>query len=524
MNRSAWWFTGAAVAAAWSLDLLFWKKPVGINVLIWVMILLAGAALLAWQEKVRPSRWSYALAAVVLAGAIFSVVRAEPFTRLANIGLALGCVALMAATFTTGSWINFPLRAYIGSGFQLLGNSLIRAPELARTDTVQEGEAPVKTSAWRQIAPVLRGLLLALPVVFVLGALLSSADMVFSKSLGDLLRNFDLNRIGEYLFRLFYILVFAYAFAGLYLGALRPKSTAPLPDPAQPAIKPFLGFTETAVVLLCVDLLFLFFVVIQFRYLFGGQANITAAGFSYSEYARRGFGELVWVAVLSLMLYVGLATVGKQAAGGQRRFFTAAAVLLVALVIVILASALQRLLLYEQAYGFSRLRTYTHVFIFWLAALLAAVIALELLRRRGRFALALLLMTFGFTLTLGVINIDGFIARQNIQLAAQSGKELDASYLNTLSADAVPTLLRAYDDASLSAEIHQRLGAVLACRASAFAAAKGKSWAGFHFAENNAATALQSRDWSAYPLVNEKTGKSIQMDTDSLYCSSLSID
>ena len=51
------------------------------------------------------------------------------------------------------------------------------------------------------------------------------------------------------------------------------------------------------------------------------------------------------------------------------------------LVIVMLISAYQRLVLYEMAYGFSRLRTYTHVFMIWLGLLLITVVILEITRR-----------------------------------------------------------------------------------------------------------------------------------------------
>ncbi len=87
----------------------------------------------------------------------------------------------------------------------------------------------------------------------------------------------------------------------------------------KPILAPFLGFTESTVVLIAVDLLFALFVFIQFRYLFGGQANITPVGYTYSEYARRGFGELVAVAFLSLGLILGLGAYtppcGPRAAG-----------------------------------------------------------------------------------------------------------------------------------------------------------------------------------------------------------------
>ena len=55
--------------------------------------------------------------------------------------------------------------------------------------------------------------------------------------------------------------------------------------------------------LVVVDLLFLAFVLVQFRYLFGGAELVRGlTGMSYADYARRGFFELVAVAALSLPL------------------------------------------------------------------------------------------------------------------------------------------------------------------------------------------------------------------------------
>jgi hypothetical protein len=44
-------------------------------------------------------------------------------------------------------------------------------------------------------------------------------------------------------------------------------------------------------VLSSVVVLFSAFVIIQFQYFFGGAANISIEGYTYAEYARRGFGE-----------------------------------------------------------------------------------------------------------------------------------------------------------------------------------------------------------------------------------------
>ena len=121
--------------------------------------------------------------------------------------------------------------------------------------------------------------------------------------------------------------------------------------------------------------------VIQFQYFFGGQTNIGVQGYTYAEYARRGFGELVAVAFFSLLLFLGLSAIVKRQNPAQRWVFSGLGLGMVALVGVMLVSAFQRLLLYEAAYGFSRLRMYTHVFMIWLGLLLAVVVVLEILRR-----------------------------------------------------------------------------------------------------------------------------------------------
>src|SRR6185369_16696657 len=72
---------------------------------------------------------------------------------------------------------------------------------------------------------------------------------------------------------------------------------------AKPRKKIFsIGIIESLIVLGSVDLLFAAFVLIQFAYFFGGQRNISLEGLTYSDYARRGFFELVAVSVLTLAL------------------------------------------------------------------------------------------------------------------------------------------------------------------------------------------------------------------------------
>jgi hypothetical protein len=469
-----------------AVDQLFWKKPVGISIAIWVLLTLGGLFVLAWREKVRPPVLSLVLAGGIVLMTAVTALRMEGFTRFINTFLALGGLVLLAATFTTGHWFYYRVIDYVVPLLATIFGGLGR-PGRILTAATEEGEEGEGKSALARFfghaLPVLRGILIAAPIILLLGALLSAADMVFYDRLKDFFELFKLERLPEYLFRLFYILVLGYTFIGIYLQAVLPRKTAARPDPQRTWIKPFLGWTETAIVLGSIILLFAVFVSFQFRYLFGGQANITAAGYTYSEYARRGFGELVAVAVLSLLIYLCLAAVSRKETTGQQRGFSILSSLLVLLVLVILASSLQRMLLYEAAYGFTRLRTYTHVFIFCLATLLIATIALEVTGKRGRFGLALLVFSLVFSLALGVMNVDGFIARQNIQrtlLESTQTKSLDDFYLSELSSDAVPVMVKAFNDPQLSSRTHDVLGAELACRLAITAQNEPMPWQGYH--------------------------------------------
>jgi hypothetical protein len=153
----------------------------------------------------------------------------------------------------------------------------------------------------------------------------------------------------------------------------------------------------------------------------------------------------------------------------------------VGLVAVILVSAFQRLLLYEAAYGFTRLRLYTHIFMLWLGALLLATALLEGLDRLRYFALALFLVCLGFGLTLNLVNVDALIVRQNIARAMQQ-HELDAAYLANLSDDSVPTLFESLHSGKLPAFPINVVGKVLACQASRNASAAPRPWQSFHLA------------------------------------------
>ena len=455
---------------------------------------------LAWREEIQPARGSLWLLIPILVFACGTFIRREPFTTFTNILLILVSMGVYAHTYVGGRWLKYSLSDYLAAFFYLSLSSLTKPIEMlirAKSSVDNEGSFDDEDqSTWRRSLPYLRGLLIAIPVILIFSSLFAAADPIFENYWDNFVELFRLEKLPEYFFRGFYILLIGYLLTGIYLHAFTNKKDESLISEKKPWLPSFLGFPEAAIVLGSVDVLFSLFVGIQFRYFFGGQSNIRIDGFTYATYARRGFSELVLVSVFALLLFLSLSAVSRRDNKSQRRVFSGMGIALVLLVVVILVSAFQRLWLYEQAYGFTRLRTYSHVFMVWLGILLTGVVILELFRRQRAFALATYLVAIGFVISLNLINVDGWIVDQNVRHALlvnfheeEDNKErnLDASYLYSLSSDATPAMVLAQQNQALPEVARNELAAVLACQSVSLAEIReDKGWQSYHFADERA--------------------------------------
>lgn len=509
-NPNRFWII--VILLGWSLDFLFWKKPLGINFAIFVALCIATGILLLRWEGLRLSPRTGLLLIPIAFLAAMTFIRLEPMTVFLSISMVLFLMGVFTLTYLNGEWIRYSLLDYIFGYLRLFGSLVARPIGLVsenRRIAAEQSSAGEGRSA--QVWPILRGIVIALPVTAIFASLLSSADPIFAKQFEKFIDLFKIDNLPEYIFRLAYILIFAYALAGTFLHAAE-KSDEKVE--AKTLVSPFLGFTESTIVLGSVLILFVAFVIVQFQYFFGGQSNISIEGYTYSEYARKGFGELVAVAFFSLLLLLGLGAITRRETEARRRTFSILGVALVGLLIVMLIAAFQRLVLYEAAYGFSQLRTYTHVFMIWLGLLLVAVVVLEVLRRERAIGLSMILAALGFVISLNVLNVDAFIVRQNLQREirsttdktfAQGRADLDAQYFVNLSDDAIPPMIHAFQSKSVPASVREKVGAALACKLyERNQTASEVPWQGFHFSRWSAETALKqvTKELQSYEVID----------------------
>ena len=425
--------------------------PPGLNLSLWVASVAVAALALHRRAALALDRERVAWLAIGVVFAAGLAWRDAPPLKL----LALGCATLafaLAAHRLAAAWVRRAgVLRYAGAlalgalhGWTAAALALVDA--MRSTPRVETGRA----AGWRRATAVARGLAIAAPLVAVFGALFVSADAVFAKLVANVVR-FDFERIASHVL-LFSIL------AWLSTGYLRGFLTGTeLPSPADrrqgiegrgvPAPKWLaLGITEVATALVALDLLFLVFVIVQFRYLFGGDALVQITpDLTYAEYARRGFFELVFAVFLVVPVLLAADWLLDRRIRRDALVFRGLAGVQIGLVLAIALSALERLRLYYASYGLTESRFYATVLLVWIGAMLFWLAATVLRGRRDSFAFGTLASGLATVALLFVINPDAVVARTNVARMefADAPVRFDVAYATSLSADAVPVLIAA---------------------------------------------------------------------------------
>jgi len=269
--------------------------------------------------------------------------------------------------------------------------------------------------------------------VVVFGLLFASADAIFAEWADAVVPDLQLD---SFVLRAFItVAVAGVVLAGTYL-ALNPPSVEPQAGPARPVAHRY----EWLAPVLFVDGVFLVFLAAQATVIFGGHDYLErTTGLTYAEYVHQGFGQLTLATALTLLVVWAAARKAPRTTAADLAWLRGSLGLLCLLTLVVVASALYRMHVYQEAYGFTRLRLLVDVFEGWLGLLVLGVMAAGLTLRAAWLPRAALLSGAGLLLLLAAVNPDAWIAQHNLDRYHDTGK-VDWYYLQGLSADAVPVL------------------------------------------------------------------------------------
>lgn len=290
-----------------------------------------------------------------------------------------------------------------------------------------------------KVVSVLIGFSIAVPIVIVFVLLLMSSDQRYENFVVTIF-DIDIETFNRY------CLVFAHFFtiSAAMVKIVFYSEPSELKCSNESKLK--LGAIESNIILSAINMVFLSYIVVQFSYLFGDDSIITTSGsdWVYSSYAKRGFYELLTVAILVVPMNLILDWLQRENSEKQRRFVRYGILVLSIFVGIISFSALHRMFLYINAYGLTEQRFYSVAIMLIIILFLGTVVCFLIRQRRHLISKVVIYQFLFITALLIAINPDGVIARTNLSyLKDNIGHDL--YYLKSLSCDADSTFDKYYE-------------------------------------------------------------------------------
>lgn len=279
------------------------------------------------------------------------------------------------------------------------------------------------------------GLICALPLTIIVVSLLKSSDGAFEQLIDKML-----GCLPELSFGLIWQIIFALPIGMYVFGMLfsaNSKAEAPAESGCSLRLLPA-TLVYAAVTPVC--LFYLVYILSQLGYLTAAFGGTLPAGYSYSEFARRGFFELCVVAVINLCVIAVMQAFTRRGENDIRpRALRVYTVVISVFTLLLIASALSKMFLYIGEMGMTPLRIYTSWFMLVLTAAFVLIILLQFKEipfwrvMAAAFTVMFALLCFG--------NVDGMIARYNVN-AFYDGRHssVDFGVLRELGVSAVKPL------------------------------------------------------------------------------------
>lgn len=325
---------------------------------------------------------------------------------------------------------------------------------------VKEVKIPlVKKKYWSWAMRIMKGGIIAIPFLLLFATLLSSADQVFADLLKDFFKDtfgtwfedfgMTVQTIGKSIVGLmvaFHTMVYYFSLwnRDSFLVKLLKKNS----DQAIKEMKRSWDVIASSIFLFLLNFLFVTFVVIQIKYIFGGDANVLTHGngFTYSNYARRGFNELVIVALISYAL-ISILNIKVYTKGMiQKVIFRGNFILLLLSSLVITYSAFARIRLYSDVYGYTQLRLLVPLGIIVIGILFLLLIISSFLPKPRKFINISTTVLLIIASTVWMFTpVDYVVAKLNELRYVNEGK-IDLVYMARQSNEAIPVMLQMAQD------------------------------------------------------------------------------
>jgi heme/copper-type cytochrome/quinol oxidase subunit 2 len=354
-------------------DYLFYNNNLGISYPVFVILFL-GFFMYSARGIMHYDRLDayLALAAILLLSVNFAIHSNRFLGTLNFLMVPMLIIAYtILSTYERPDWSKLRFIGLIFErAFREAFYSMVKPFTLVKGMTKKENKENSAGSRTRKSIAI--GLLISLPILLFVVPLLISADLMFKhylNSLMDVFTNINLHNAPGHMVIVLIVsfYVFGYIWSFKYSREDNGIDRSPSPGRVDPVI--------IMTVLTVVNLVYLLFTAVQSSYLYGGARNVLPEGFTYAEYARRGFFELVLVTIINFLILQLSLRFSRKSEGRGNVLFKILLSLLVVFTCNMLFAAHYKLSMYEESLGYTELRIYVHVFMLLMAVLFIIALA-----------------------------------------------------------------------------------------------------------------------------------------------------
>ena len=347
--------------------------------------------------------------------------------------LLLWMCMMLRQYYDTAGW---GLGKYLNSILKTLTGAVGQLPAPFR-DFVQYKET-FDHKPDRRVWAVLVGVLIGLPLVFAVLLILSSADALFRQYTKGL---FSFLESSEFFYNIAVILLkiglLFFLTYGLFSFFSRRSLTEEVPDKRKG--EPLLAITISSML----TLLYLVFSLVQIGGLFLGKMKLPS-GYTYAEYAREGFFQLLAVSLLNLVIVLVMLTYFRESKA-LKWILTVMSLC----TFIMIASSAMRMIIYISYYYLTFLR----ILVLWALLVLALLFVGVLVSiycekfRLFRYSMAVVTVLY---LALSFSHPDYLIAKVNLAntntghigiAGGEAAPYNDFRLIRGLSADAAPAVI-----------------------------------------------------------------------------------
>lgn len=421
-------------------SILFWHKNKGISVVLFIiptiLVILYNLKENNMIKNKKGILWSIPIILLSLTYFIFN----NSFFQILNIPVIFVLIIIMCIKITEQEILEQGfIRNIIKKAFKPFGVifEFISDFEMDEFIEKQKDNQNLKT---KTIKKVLKSMLISIPIILIIIALLSSADSVFGNMFNDvrefISKAFKSETITENIARGILIIIYLVYIMGFMITFIRKNEIQTYQNENRS-----ISLLTANMILISLNIIYFVFSIIQFKYLFMNAGK--TSDFDYATYARTGFFQLMFVSFINLLLL----RIMKQ---NKDEFIKILKSLLIIFTIVIVISAMFRMHLYEQEYGYTYLRIFVY-FVLITEILILIPILLNIYGFLGEkfntFNVVIKIIVLMYII-LNFINIDYIISSNNLNRYLENPKtnKIDYYYiLRKTGTDAIEQKIMIYN-------------------------------------------------------------------------------